>query len=264
MTLSAENPTNNILPDSTSENNTPDWYNHLSEQDVAYVKEKNWDTWQAAIQACQTQEQQLKQSVLIPQTEDTKAWEELYQQLGRPSEATKYELQFADHLQASPETESWFKQTAFAAGLVPKQAQVFLDQWTQWQVTQQEAKQAESQTHMEHLKQEWGVQFDRNLEQAKRAIHFYQVPEMAASALEHAMGTKDMLLFLHKLGESIKEPQFIRTATSPVIGEDHAGARSQLQNLMADKLFMADYLSGNPVHVQKIKALMQSVHGTKH
>lgn len=201
--------------------------------------------------------------ITYPNRDDVETWQRILQTHGRPEHAESYQFTLEDDAM-DQSTLDWFKQSAHDAGLLPFQAQQLLDAWQGLAKNNVGAMERKSQEDLAMLKQNWGGQFDSHIEQARRGMRHLALNEADVSAIEQALGTKTMLTIFDKIGQSIKEPDFI--------DEDHLGqrddatdhrddARSKLQTLMADSSFMEKYLSGSQSHIQQMRELLEHVHG---
>ena len=97
-------------------------------------------------------------------------WDEVYKKLGRPNKPEDYKYSFSEEV--DPEQLKQFNETAHRIGLLPKQAERIIKFYNELNTQQDankvknfEAKQVEA---MAELKKEFGPEYNKRLDQAKR------------------------------------------------------------------------------------------------
>ena len=98
-------------------------------------------------------------------------WNEVFKRLGAPSDPNDYKYDFKDQEMDSQAVQE-FNKTAHRLGLLPKQAEGLIKFYNEMNVNNaasQEEAAAQSQMNVEaELKKEFGPQFNKRLDQAKR------------------------------------------------------------------------------------------------
>ena len=98
-------------------------------------------------------------------------WQEVFTRLGAPKSPEDYKYSFKDD-EVDPDQLKTFNETAHRLGLLPKQAEALVKYYNdlgKGQSEQLEAQAAEAQLKTEtDLKKEFGPQFNKRLDQAKR------------------------------------------------------------------------------------------------
>ena len=98
-------------------------------------------------------------------------WNEVFKRLGAPSDPNDYKYDFKDQ-EMDSEAVQEFNKTAHRLGLLPKQAEGLIKFYNEMNVNNaasQEEAAAQSQMNVEaELKKEFGPQFNKRLDQAKR------------------------------------------------------------------------------------------------
>ena len=98
-------------------------------------------------------------------------WNEVFKRLGAPSDPNDYKYDFKDQEMDSQQVQE-FNKTAHRLGLLPKQAEGLIKFYNEMNVNNaasQEEAAAQSQMNVEaELKKEFGPQFNKRLDQAKR------------------------------------------------------------------------------------------------
>lgn len=177
-------------------------------------------------------------------TEDD--WSAVYDKLGRPADADGYELKVETPEGVEPDGEmlSWFKSTAHANGLTPRQAQGLLAEYTQFtqgreQSTSGQIEQQQANAEQE-LRREWGEAYDNRLSVAKDVLAQFGSDELADTATTNGStlfgNDPNVIRMLHKVGAYINE----RVSEDGLLGAKTAGGmapdeiRAKLRELTAE------------------------------
>jgi len=177
-------------------------------------------------------------------TEDD--WSAVYDKLGRPADADGYELKVETPEGVEPDTDmlSWFKSTAHANGLTPRQAQGLLAEYTQFtqgreQSTSGQIEQQQANAEQE-LRREWGEAYDNRLSVAKDVLAQFGSDELADTATTNGStlfgNDPNVIRMLHKVGAYINE----RVSEDGLLGAKTAGGmapdeiRAKLRELTAE------------------------------
>ena len=117
------------------------------------------------------------------------------------------------------------------------------------------AQSAEQQ--MAELQQEWGKEFDANIEAGRRAARQFGVGEEMLTKMENAIGTKDMLKFFANIGKGMGEDSFVDGQSSGKFGMSPEAARVRINNLKSDPNWTAKYLGGDANAKEELERLMR-------
>ena len=147
-------------------------------------------------------------------------------------------------------------------GLTAKQAQ----QLAEWYngvsadaTSGQQNQQAQnSEQQMSELQQEWGKEFDANIEAGRRAARQFGVGEDMLTKMENALGTKDMLKFFSSVGRGMGEDSFVDGNSSGKFGVSPEAARVRINNLKTDPAWTAKYLGGDADAKSELERLMRA------
>jgi hypothetical protein len=105
----------------------------------------------------------------MPGEEDADGWNNIYQQLGRPSAPEGYKFDEVEGFTGDPESEGAFRQLAHEHGLTAKQANA-VHQWLGSNIAQEEtAAAAANEESMGRLRGEWGQAFEHKIGMAQAA-----------------------------------------------------------------------------------------------
>lgn len=254
-------------PPTTPPNPGASWSEGLDEETRSYVTNKGWKAPTDILSSYRNLEKFAggsKNLVELPgDNADEKARDTFYSRLGRPDDASHYQLKVPEG--ASPEMTEWFKGAAFKHGLTQKQAESLYTEFNGQagamgaDLEAQSAKQSEAD--LKALKGEWGQAYDQMVGSGRRAVAALGYDEASLSALEAKMGTAEMLKMFAKVGSKMGEDEFVGDRGAPgSFGITPADAKSQIDSLKLDKEFMGQYLKGTPEAVNKMRRLMEAAH----
>lgn len=162
-------------------------------------------------------------------------WSNFFTKIGKPKEIDQYEVK-ADEKLVPKETLSAFKEVAFKSNLLPKQAQAVLDWYkghSEKTIQDMNAKsEAEQQTEIHTLKQEWGGAFDAKLARAQLVIKEHADDETIKYLVDSGLGNNTKLIrLLAKVGEMYSEDK-IRGEGADANALSPEDAMKQAQEIM--------------------------------
>lgn len=201
-----------------------------------------------------------KGTILPDENASEETWNELYNQLGRPESPDKYELGELDALQEDFVKE--FAEQAHKAGLTPKQAKQLMGYYNEAASRESEQeiqqRQADVDSAISELKQEWGEAFDTQIHKAQVALKQFGGEEMMNYLNETGLGNDVNLIRLFaKVGESLREDTFAPEAVASfrIKPED---ARQEINDTLAS----SDHPYWNPNHADHgaAKKRMEELH----
>ncbi len=187
--------------------------------------------------------------------------DDLYNALGRPEDHNGYNLGDVE-----PEQTENFRQFAHQLGLNNQQAETIYQAYQQDiaerdQVSQQQFEQFEVD-NLNALQQEWGDQFNHNLEMARRAFMNFATPEAVQIVEETGMGNHpELLKVFARIGEVLAEDSVLPGTNNSVLGGmNAASAQEQINSLMSDKDFRSSYMDAYDPNHQEAVAKMTKLH----
>jgi hypothetical protein len=193
--------------------------------------------------------------VTIPSKNATdEEWAQFYNKLGRP-DLDKYDLKGEG---IDEDTIKGFKEQAYKAGLLPKQAQAVLD----WNLAQAKArgdvinKQVadEFEKKVTGLRSEWADAFDHNLQLANRALKEFATPEELQYFKESGLADNvELVKLFHRIGKGLKEDSFDKEAHGS-FGLSKEDAQNKINEMYAD--FTGPYYnSDHPNHKSAVEQM---------
>lgn len=218
------------------------------------VKAKGWKGPADALLSYQNLEKvfgadKAGRTILAPKSDDdADGWSAVYNRLGRPESADKYELPVPDGDDGS------FAQAAAPVlhelGLTTKQAKGLAEWWNKASTSRieaaDEAFSKQSEAEYAALKGEWGAAAAQNEELAKRAVLKFGkeagIDEATFDSLERAIGTAKVMKLFHAIGAKFGEADFVGSDTPSSGALTPAQAKNKVASLFADQEFMGRYM----------------------
>lgn len=243
-----------IAPD--ERHSSGNWLDAIDPGNAAFARTKGWEDLDAVIRSYQNLESMLGsdragRTVVLPNGEDdTDAYSEIYDRLGRPEAPAGYELK-RDGAPADETLVDWYRGTAHEAGLTQRQASALFDAWGVMAASRvgdmDRHATSEKREAVEALREKWGPRYDSKMACAHRAARRFGGDH--ASAIEKAMGYGAVTEFLARVGEALGED-------APPAGEGRSGfglspeeARSSYDQRKRDPDFLAALQdAGHPGH----------------
>ena len=242
------------------------WFDAFPEDVRGLVQTKGWQSPVDAIQSYTNLEKFLGaakagRGLVVPKDDASPdEWGQLYDKLGRPKSPDEYKLPI-------PEGDTGEMSKAAAAkfhelGLTAKQAENLASWWNEQSqaaiAAQQNTVAQSAEQQMAQLQQEWGKDFDANIEAGRRAARQFGVGEEMLTKMENALGTKEMLQFFAKVGKGMGEDNFVDGKGSSGFGMSPEAARVRISQLKGDPDWTAKYLGGNADAKAELERLMRA------
>lgn len=235
------NPSNPATSDSP---NPAPWY---GETHKPLIEAKGWKSADDVITSYVNLEKLLGadragRTVVLPKDEhDTETLKAFRAKLGVPEKPEEYELPMPtdDSGEFAKTAAQWFHE----AGVPKAAAQKIAKQWNDFfgnlLKQEQDEAAANSQRELDALKLEWGSDYDKRAELARRGANTIGakagLTQDDIEVLEHALGTGKMLRLFAQLGEAGAEPQFVAGNTSG-FGMTAQQAREKLDEMRQKRL----------------------------
>jgi hypothetical protein len=258
----------NAAPSGQQSGQSGQWYDAYPEEVRGTIQTKGWQSPADVIQSYTNLEKLLGadkagRGVVLPK-EDAPAeeWNQVYDKLGRPKTAADYKLPVPEG-----DTGEFAKMAAgkfHELGLTAKQAAGLAEWWNsqsqEMQTSQFNQLALNSEQEMGQLQQEWGKEYDANIEAARRATRQFGLEEQTLSKIENAIGTREMLKLFANIGKGVGEDSFVDGTRSSGMGMSPEAARVRISQLKADKEWSAKYLGGNADAKAELERLMRAAY----
>ena len=191
-------------------------------------------------------------------TDDDRA--RIYKRLGRPDSHDGYDL-----TGIVPETYNQsliedFKKKAFENGMsqdsVKKMAEWYKEVELQQHKAIQDARNIQADRQILELKQEFGIRFDEEIKNARKALDAYTDKSFKQYMDDTGLGNHPALVkAFAKIGRELSEDRLVQSETASRLAKNEDLKRSEILRLRADKTFMERYRKGDPVAVQRLNKL---------
>tara|TARA_R100001082_G_scaffold111005_2_gene92835 strand:- start:130 stop:972 length:843 start_codon:yes stop_codon:yes gene_type:complete len=212
-----------------------DWRDTLPEELRNDPTLQNYKDVESLAKTVVHQQKMIGNRIPIPKTEEEKA--ELYNKLGRPEEPSKYEVSVPEDYQQYFREESMneFRNVAHKIGLNNEQVKALMD----FQVNEinQQSQGYESSMAMQreeaeqNLKQEWGYDYDKNVQAALRAVSVYG-DEQVQELLNTELGNNPALIKMFaRLGKEVTEDMAQNTQNN-TLSVSPLDAKQEIANIM--------------------------------
>ena len=183
--------------------------------------------------------------------------DDVYNALGRPETHEHYDM--SDY---APETTENFRQLAHEIGLNNDQANALFNAYVDSIAGQEESEsEAFDQFEVENtqaLQKEWGGDFDKNVELARRAFMNFATPEAVEIMEQTGLGNHpEILKVFSRIGELLQEDSVLPGSSTPILGGmNPAQAQQSIDAKMADPNFRNAYLDQyNPGHAEAVREM---------
>lgn len=200
--------------------------------------------------------------VIVPGADaDQATWDSFYSQIGRPAEASAYEVPSPEGTDAA--YLNAFKGKAHALGLNPAQAKG-LAEWQNEMIGQSiKAGNDASAAELEAFKAAT-PQFDAKLANAQALMKATGVDEAVLTELDVKLGTQNLLKFVFGLAERFGEkPRIDGEGREAPIGGDLTDAAGQLSRLNADEGFREKIKTGDASAIAMRKRLLEAANNQR-
>lgn len=212
--------------------------------------------------------QQKQMGNRIPIPKDEEGFKELYGKLGRPDEPTAYETKVPDDMAdyfGEPQLNE-FKNVAHKIGLNQSQVDALINYQTgaiQNQLENEPAMLAAQKDETETaLKQDWGLDYNKNMKAAQRALQVYGDQEIMDLMNTSAGNHPAVVKLFARLGAEVTEDMTQNTQNN-TLAANKLDAQDEI-NSVYNNSNHAYFDQKNPEHkvaVERMRQLMEKVHG---
>lgn len=184
----------------------------------------------------------------------------VYKRLGRPDEPDKYDL-----TDIVPETYNQdiieeFKKKAHETGMSQEGVRKMAEWYKEVEVKQLEAinkaKAIQADQNILELKTEFGVNFDSEIKNARKALDAYTDKAFRQYMDDSGLGNNPALVkAFAKIGRELSEDRLVQSDTATRLAKNEDLKRSEILRLRSNKEFMEKYRRGDPTAVQRLNRL---------
>lgn len=165
-------------------------------------------------------------------------WQKVFQKLGVPDSADKYELKVGDNV--DPEFVKGFKDMAVKNGILPRQAEklfnFYNDHVGKTVAAQEEASRKAFEESVNGLKKEWGQGYDRKIQAASGL--FNKIADKDVKELFNSTGFGNdptVIKMFAKLAEELGEDKFVSGASTGAMGLTPGEAKQKINEVFGNK-----------------------------
>ncbi len=246
------------------------WVDALPEASKGFALNKGWDSQDKAVQSYIELEKYVGadkagRGVILPSEKSTPEEIAAFRaKLGVPSDAAGYEIKLPEGF---PDPE--FGKVAGPLMLkhgIPKAAAEglmtdFVAQVAQGETDRVAAEQAEFVKQETALKTEWGADFDKNVEIAKRGMAKAGFSQDVIDQIESKAGFAGVVKAMHTLGLAFGEGKFVEAGTdgSGTFGETLAHLNAKRMALYSDAAWAARFHANDPSARNEAKAIEDKI-----
>lgn len=243
----------------------PWWDGKITEPDIVdFMKAKNYQTPEDAARAAWSANKMLKMEPIIQAFVEGTATPEqeaaMYNRLGRPESADKYELKPAEGVQVNSDLETMARGLFHDAGLSQKQADKIYQAWNAGIVKLNEAvlerEAAENEKAMAELEKTWGPDIAKNKAAGERVMNSLGLDEATMDKIQSSIGAAPLVDLLVRIGSKSAEPNF--QGGSPQGSDPNDASRmtpeqakARITELTADAKFQAELADTSNPEVRK-------------
>ena len=212
--------------------------------------------------------QQKQMGNRIPIPKDEEGFNELYTKLGRPSEASAYVTNIPEDMQEhySEDNLNQFKEVAHKIGLNQKQVDALIEYQhgaIQSSIDNEPAMLAVQKEDTEQrLKQDWGLDYNKNIRAAQRALQVYGDEEIMDLMNTSAGNHPAVVKLFARLGAEVTEDMTQNTQNN-TLAANKLDAQDEINAIYSNPQH-AYFDQKNPDHknaVERVRQLMEKVHG---
>ena len=203
------------------------------------------------------------QMLQLPKEDDAEGWDSVYERLGRPNAPDGYDFELGDGEQSDEVAD--FKNVAHQLGLTNDQARNILGIYNQ--ISQNDMAQEDEQfeqmnvEYLQNIQKEWGDDFNKNSELARRAFQNFASEELMDVMKETGLSNHpEMLKTFARIGQVLSEDNVLPGTRGAIGSMTPVHAQESIDSKMADKEFRSAYLDGtHPNHDRAVQE-MQRLH----
>lgn len=190
-----------------------EWTADFSEEDKNIISNRNFKTPIDIFNALKEAEQSAGEKIKIPEKTDIEGRNALFLRLGKPETADKYEID------VEPSIKQDVQNLLHKYNLTADDGRGLSSEFNALMVKKQkemdEAFNARSVKEKDEVLAEWGDNKDKNSELMRRGALLLGLDEEVIENIELAIGTKNFMRSMKKLGEAISEDNLPQSKTAP-------------------------------------------------
>jgi hypothetical protein len=197
--------------------------------------------------------------IQLPKEGDEDSWNQFYNKIGRPESPDQYDFELGDGEQADDVAD--FKNVAHQLGLTNDQAGAILgiyNQLAEGEIAQEDEEFDQMNVeYLQEIQQEWGDDFNKNAELARRGFNSF-ASEGAVEVLRETglANHPEILKTFARIGQAFSEDNVLPGTRGAIGAMSPVHAEETISSKMADPEFKKAYLDGtHPNHAQAVQEM---------
>ena len=257
-----------VLGSQVSDNQSEDWRSSLSDEIKNDATLSNIKDLDSAAKTLIHQQKMLGSRIPMPKTDEERS--ELYNKLGRPEESSGYKLEIPQSHQGyfKEDNLNEFRNVAHNIGLNQSQVDALLNYQMKTidaDVASEPSKLAVSKAETENaLKQEWGMEYDKNMRSAKRALDVYGDNDIKELMNGEAGNHPAVIRLFSRLGQEVTE-EMAKNTQNNTLSVSPLDAKAEIDSIYANTnhAYHKPYDKDHKNAVEHMRQLHEKVFGNK-
>ena len=257
-----------VLGSQVSDNQSTDWRSSLSDELKNDSTLANIKDVESAAKTLIHQQKMLGSRIPMPKTDEERS--ELYNKLGRPEEASGYKVEVPQTHQTYFQEDNLneFKNVAHQIGLNQNQVDALINYQLKAidnDVSKEPSRLAVSKAETENaLKQEWGMEYDKNMRSAKRALDVYGDDDIKELMNGEAGNHPAVVKLFSRLGQEVTE-EMAKNTQNNTLSVSPLDAKAEIDSIYANAnhAYHKPYDKDHKNAVEHMRQLHEKVFGNK-
>jgi DNA-binding transcriptional MerR regulator len=184
----------------------------------------------------------------------------LYERLGRPKDHEGYDLSGIVPETYNQGVVDEFKKKAHETGMSAEGVRKMAEWYKELEIKQRDSieksKMIQADQHILELKKDFGVNFDTEVKNARKALDAYTDSAFRKYMDDTGLGNHPALVkAFAKIGRELSEDKLVQSDTAVRLAKSEDLKRSEIARLRSDKDFMSRYRRGEAAAAQRLNAL---------
>tara|TARA_R110000822_G_scaffold79406_4_gene189884 strand:+ start:3977 stop:4798 length:822 start_codon:yes stop_codon:yes gene_type:complete len=244
-----------------------DWKSSLPDELKNDATLSNFKDIESLAKTVVHQQKVLGSRIPLPKTDEERS--ELYTKLGRPETADAYEFSISEDMKPyfKDQAVSEFKNVAHKIGLNNEQVNALIEYQKGSIASELENSdsylEVSRQNTEQSLKQEWGMQYDKQIRSAQRALSVYGDPEIMELMNGEAGNNPAVIKLFARLGAEVTEDMTQNTQNNN-LAVSALDARQEIESVMGNPTgpYFNDRHPEHKATVERMRQLHEKVFGS--
>jgi len=243
---------------------TPSWTEGLSEDHRGFLESKGVKDASTFVDSYRNLEKTVgvppELIVKLPKSaDDAEAWGGVYNKLGRPEEATGYDITAPEGAKTEEQTVKWAQDTFYKLGFTKNQGEGFIKAWNDFSLSQQAEvdtqKQYDDLAAQKELRMLWGQKYEKNIGGAMGVAKQLGIKPEEIDSMEAVFGKVRTMEMLSNINEKSGELGFVDGESAKDGTLSPAAAKYKMRELMGDSEWVKAWSQGGIKEREEIDRL---------